>query len=159
METLYNRLSENSNIIEGFDNMSLVIFTIIALYIIYVLYKFFSEILNQRNELNSRIMNIDNLVEYHNLEDDCPICHENFKNAVELDCYHKFCAKCIMDYYKTTQPNLNCPMCRKSNRLINILNYDRSEDIRPYLEMIVIFNHDHLNGYNYVINLFLNIFI
>jgi len=150
MDNILKKVSENSNLVAGFDNMSLVIFIMIAVYILYLIYRFTSEISKHRNELNSQIRNIDNLAENHNLEDDCPICHDNFKNAVELDCNHKFCAKCIMDYYRTIEPRLNCPMCRKDIRLINILNYNRSDEIRQYMEMIIIFNHDHLNGYNYV---------
>lgn len=141
----------HKNILEGFDNVSLLIVIIICIYIIYIFYKMFQEILKQRNILRDGIQNIDNLSENHNLgDDDCPICHEQVLNAVELDCSHKYCAKCIMEYYKTTQPNLACPLCRKSIRLIHILNYNRSEEVREYMEMIVIFNHDHLNGYNYV---------
>ncbi len=150
MDNFFKRILEKSNIVAGFDNISLILFVMIAGYILYVTYRFISEISKHRNELNCEIGNINNLAENHNLKDDCPICHENIINAIELDCNHKFCGKCIMDYYITIQPRLSCPMCRKEIRLINILNYDRSEDMRRYMEMIVIFNHNNINGWNYV---------
>lgn len=150
MENIYKKVSENNNLVAGFDNASLFVFTVIAGYIMFVIYKFTLEISKHRNEINSQMGNIDNLAENHNLNDLCAICHEDIKNAIELDCNHKFCAKCIMDYYSTTEPRLSCPMCRKNIRLINILNYDRSAEMRQYMEKIIIFNHDHLNGYNYV---------
>lgn len=151
MDYIFNRFTENTNSQsnEGSDIMSSFLIFLISSNIIYVIYKFAKEFLNQRNESNSGIRN-NNTAENHNLEDDCPICHENFKNAVELDCSHVFCAKCIMDYYKTIKPNLLCPMCRKNIRLINVLKDDKSEESKPYKEMIVMFNHEHLTGYNYV---------
>ena len=140
------------NLIQGFDNMALFIFTIIFIYIIYILYIIIDEILNQRNLLQQNLQNLYNL--NNNLsnvpEDDCPICHEKLSNVTELECLHKFCARCIMEYYKVTTPLLNCPMCRKNIKSMKILYFDRTEEIKKYMEMIINFNHINLNGYNYV---------
>lgn len=153
MDFFFDRFTQNTNVnADKYDNLSFTLILIICGYLIYIIYKFYSEIIKQRNEdADSRLRtNVENSSENNNEEEDCPICHENLKNTVELDCSHKFCAKCIMDYYSTTKPNLSCPLCRKNIRLINILKYNRSEEMKPYMEMIVIFNHEHLTGYNYV---------
>ncbi len=157
MENIFYLLQKNS-LIAGFDNSSFLLILLIFSFFIYIIYKIILELIRHRNLYNSLLRNIDDLPNGNiendlNMENVCAICHENLNNTAELDCNHKFCAKCIMDYYSTTQPKLKCPICRKNIRLINILNFDRSEEIRQYMEMIVIFNHDHLNGYNYVFNI------
>jgi len=156
MDYFFERFTENTNRNSAKnDSFSYFLIFIIYAYIIYAIYKFFIEIQKQRNtNINSENRYNNNTGQNNNEEDDCPICQETLKNTVELDCAHKFCAKCIMDYYKTRTPNLSCPMCRKNIRLINILKYNRSEEMKPYMEMIVIFNHEHLSGYNYVKDIF-----
>ena len=143
-------------ILEGVDNISLFIFAIIASYIFYIIYIILMEFLKKKQDLNRRIQDIDNIPEINENpernEDDCPICSDVLHvNSCQLDCNHKYCCKCIMDYYETTRPYIKCPMCRANIRLINVLNFDRSPESRKYVEMIAIFNHENLNGYNYVI--------
>jgi hypothetical protein len=85
------------------------------------------------------------------LHEDCSICTERIKYKVELDCKHCFCAKCIMDYYDTLRPRkLICPMCRREVRLINSQNINRNDENKIFYDKIVRFNHNHLNGANYV---------
>ena len=157
--SIFNILNDGK-LIEGLDNYSLFAFAIIIFYITYIFYNIYKEFDKRRNDLNRRLLNIDNIPERNNenIENDiCAICSEEFNNPSQLDCNHKFCSKCIMEYYERTRPSLRCPLCRKSIRLINVLNFDRTEDNRRFMEMIAIFNHENLDGYNYVI--FLKIII
>jgi hypothetical protein len=150
--SIYITLNDGK-LIEGVDNYSLLVFSIIILYITYIFYSIYIEFNKRRNDLNRRLLNIENIPEgnNNNLENDnCAICSEVFNNPSQLDCNHKFCSKCIMEYYERTRPSLRCPLCRKNIRLINVLNFDRSQDNRKYIEMIAIFNHENLDGYNYV---------
>lgn len=48
-------------------------------------------------------------------ENDCPICMDPARFAVETNCGHVYCARCIMQYWQTnfsTSPML-CPYCRQ----------------------------------------------
>lgn len=41
----------------------------------------------------------------------CPICKENFKNPVTIECRHKFCLSCISTFWKDRKDNFSCPIC------------------------------------------------
>lgn len=41
----------------------------------------------------------------------CPICKENFKNPVTIECRHKFCLSCINAFWKDRKDNFSCPIC------------------------------------------------
>lgn len=41
----------------------------------------------------------------------CPICKENFKNTVTIECRHKFCLSCISAFWKDRKDNFSCPVC------------------------------------------------
>ena len=43
------------------------------------------------------------------IDDECPICFENFEDASKTPCNHIFCKECIMDWLSHTA---SCPMCR-----------------------------------------------
>lgn len=44
-------------------------------------------------------------------ETHCPICKENFKNPVTIECGHKFCLSCISAFWKDLKDNFPCPVC------------------------------------------------
>ncbi|KAM7328551.1 hypothetical protein ACRRTK_012643 [Alexandromys fortis] len=44
-------------------------------------------------------------------ETHCPICKENFKNPVTIECGHKFCLSCISAFWKDLKDNFSCPVC------------------------------------------------
>ncbi|XP_057608878.1 tripartite motif-containing protein 60-like [Chionomys nivalis] len=44
-------------------------------------------------------------------ETHCPICKENFKNPVTIECRHKFCLSCISAFWKDLKDNFSCPVC------------------------------------------------
>ncbi|XP_041530128.1 tripartite motif-containing protein 60-like [Microtus oregoni] len=44
-------------------------------------------------------------------ETHCPICKENFKNPVTIECEHKFCLSCISAFRKDLKDNFSCPVC------------------------------------------------
>jgi hypothetical protein len=52
---------------------------------------------------------------------ECAICMETIdeKYRIITDCNHPFCDICMIENVKTS---LNCPMCRKPFKLINIFN-------------------------------------
>jgi len=42
-------------------------------------------------------------------DEECPICKEDHKNAIKLDCNHCFCEECVSQWLER---NLSCPLCR-----------------------------------------------
>jgi deltex-like protein len=42
-------------------------------------------------------------------KDSCPICVDDLKNPVKLECGHQFCTDCIDEYNSRCQPK--CPIC------------------------------------------------
>lgn len=65
-----------------------------------------------------------------NVENECPVCLHNIVNPVELTCFHKFWAQCILNIWEHTNAQIKCPMCRNS---VNIIFYDfeHNEQNRP----------------------------
>ena len=48
------------------------------------------------------------------MENNCAICLSSLEdndNLFTLDCTHKFHTKCIMDWFRSTAGNGNCPLC------------------------------------------------
>ncbi|EUB63139.1 RING finger protein [Echinococcus granulosus] len=52
--------------------------------------------------------------------DDCPICLEDLKFAVETNCRHRFCGECFYAYWQRFPPlsQPNCPVCRSQLRFL-----------------------------------------
>ena len=46
--------------------------------------------------------------------DTCAICHDSFKDPIQLTCAHVFCSKCITQWVQTSKI-LKCPYCRTTH--------------------------------------------
>ncbi|KAM3936169.1 E3 ubiquitin-protein ligase TRIM39-like [Leptodactylus fuscus] len=46
----------------------------------------------------------------------CPICLDNFKDPVSIQCGHNFCRRCISQTWKGIYTNFSCPQCRKISK-------------------------------------------
>lgn len=51
-------------------------------------------------------------------DETCSICYDSLKYSTETNCAHKFCAECIIQYWKTLEEQnrnskVNCPLCRQ----------------------------------------------
>lgn len=75
----------------------------------------------------------------------CPICISPHRLAVETNCGHKFCGRCIRSYISNsrgyfTPGNLACPMCRQTINLL-LISFARDETVdqaeRREVEMVV----------------------
>uniref|UniRef100_A0A6C0B422 RING-type domain-containing protein n=1 Tax=viral metagenome TaxID=1070528 RepID=A0A6C0B422_9ZZZZ len=61
---------------------------------------------NKIKKLINPIIKIFNSTKNNTISKECPICLDNIKNLVVLNCGHAFCAECSK-YISVT-----CPMCR-----------------------------------------------
>lgn len=72
------------------------------------------------------------------LSENCPVCLSTVEHAIETNCGHRFCAECMLQYWRHDQwPRpARCPVCRRPvgrNRyliykiIINhlVINHDR----------------------------------
>ncbi|KAM5180587.1 E3 ubiquitin-protein ligase TRIM39-like [Mantella aurantiaca] len=46
----------------------------------------------------------------------CPICLDNFKDPVSIECGHCFCRACIVQTWRGIRTNFPCPQCRKTSK-------------------------------------------
>ena len=54
------------------------------------------------------------IIEYINVEEDCPICLEKLDGKIgHLECNHYFHEKCLNQWVKKST-NKDCPICRKN---------------------------------------------
>lgn len=44
----------------------------------------------------------------------CLICHELYKNAKYLPCYHSYCEECLVNLQNPPKSDITCPECRKT---------------------------------------------
>lgn len=153
-----------TNLIEGMDNSVVIVFLIIMGFILFIFWNILNLIMETKTRRQVDPYSINNLgggaipnqvindPYLHTAEnEDCSICTERIKFKVELDCTHKFCGKCIMDYHESIRPSdLKCPLCRAHVRIINYENITRSLENREWYDKIVKFNHRNLTGTNYV---------
>jgi len=54
----------------------------------------------------------------------CCICMETKENhqICQLNCLHKYCSKCIIDYVSINRNNTLCPLCRVNIKKITVQN-------------------------------------
>jgi uncharacterized membrane protein YkvA (DUF1232 family) len=138
--------------ISGMDNDVLFLFItmmLILLYILYIVITTFGTYLAPNPNRNSAY-NINNENNANaNESEECPICSSTITDKVELDCKHRFCAKCIVDWANYNRfKNFTCPVCRATVRLINLLDVTRTEQNKEFYDQIIRYNHKNINGYN-----------
>uniref|UniRef100_A0A8D2HVP1 RING-type domain-containing protein n=1 Tax=Urocitellus parryii TaxID=9999 RepID=A0A8D2HVP1_UROPR len=46
-------------------------------------------------------------------ETKCPICLDNLKDPITIDCGHNFCRSCIQQSQADLQEGFRCPVCRQ----------------------------------------------
>lgn len=150
-------------IIEGMENSVLIVFLIIMSFILYIFWNMLKYIMEKQNirgqdpyEINRNANSQSDPYANSGLHEECSICTERVQYKVELDCSHSFCGKCIMEYYDSIHSNgLKCPLCRNEVRLINNEKIIRDDNTKDFYDKIVIFNHRHINGMNFVLLPFL----
>lgn len=138
-----------------FENFGIIIFIVIMSFILYIFWLLIELMMQkttirQNQSLNFNVRDSLNINEQQVETEICVICHEAISNKIELDCKHKFCIKCIMEYSRNHRQYLPCPVCHKIIYMINPLNVVREENNAEYYDLITEFNRDFLNGSNYV---------
>jgi hypothetical protein len=136
-------------------NLGLIIFIIIMIFLLYVFWLLIEfmmqkQTVRQNQSLNFNVRDTININEQQIENEICVICHEPISHKVELDCKHRFCLKCIMEYTRNHRLSLPCPVCHKIIYMINPLQVVRNESLSEYYDLITEFNHEFLTGMNYV---------
>lgn len=70
---------------------------------------------------------------------DCPVCWDPFSEIIgtsrfvvkTLECSHKFCDRCIMEWRERCPPPLSCPMCRTKIEWSNIRSAHLNSNLQP----------------------------
>ena len=138
------------------DKFGLIIFISILISLLYIL-RLVIEFIMQKNTIgrqnqasNFNIREIINAREPPTQESEiCVLCHDPITDKVELDCKHKYCIKCIMEYSRNYTV-LPCPACHKKVYLINPLKTIKNNSTSEYYDMITEYNNVYLSGNNYV---------
>lgn len=141
------------------ENISLIIFMLIMVFLLYIFWLLIEFMMTKRTvrqnqSLNFNVRDSININEQQTESETCVICHEPISNKVELDCKHRFCLKCIMEYSRTHRAKLPCPVCHKIIYMINPLQTPRNDQTAEYYDLITDFNREYLTGSNYVKNFF-----
>lgn len=97
----------------------------------------------------------DLVIEINNIENECPICLEQYTNneLFYLECNHKYHKNCIYDWInKNINSDITCPLCRGvHDKIIKYNNkyyiYDKYENVI----IIEIVNTTISNIYRYII--------
>ena len=127
-----------------FDNFGIIIFMIIMIFLLYIFWLLIElmmqkSTIRQNQSLNFNVRDSININEQQIETEICVICHEAISNKIELDCKHKFCLKCIMEYSRNHRQNFPCPVCHKIIYLINPLNVARDDSNKEYYDLITEF--------------------
>lgn len=141
------------------QNLGLIIFMLIMIFLLYIFWLLIDFMMQKRTvrqiqSLNFNVRDSINITEQQPETETCVICHELISNKVELDCKHRFCLKCIMEYSRNHRDKLPCPVCHKIIYMINPLQTLRTEQTAEYYDLITEFNYEYLSGNNYVKLLF-----
>jgi uncharacterized membrane protein YkvA (DUF1232 family) len=156
--------SSNLQLMDGMSNSVLLIFTLMMVFMLYILYTVLTKVIGGGSQVNPNVNsnNVYNLNNNNNSDssnnnsninetEECPICASTITDKVELDCSHRFCAACIMAWANQQRlSNFTCPCCRTTIRLINLLQVQRTEANKEAYDDITRYNHKNLNGYNLV---------
>ncbi len=137
------------------ENISLLIFILIMTFLLYIFWLLIEFMMQKRTirqpqSLNFNVRESININEQQTETEICVICHDPISNKVELDCKHRFCLKCVMEYSRSHLEKLPCPVCHKIIFMINPLRTIRNEQTAEYYDLITEFNYEFLTGKNYV---------
>jgi hypothetical protein len=73
------------------------------------------------------------------LNDECPICfdHITLDTRAQTGCNHSFCIECIKEYiiFNENKKILSCPCCRKSIKIIKLVNKIEMEHIKKLVNV------------------------
>jgi len=138
-----------------FDNFGIIIFIAIMIFLLYIFWLLIEQMMEkstirQNQSLNFNVRDSLNINEQQIETENCVICHEAISNKIELDCKHKFCLKCLMEYSRNHRQYLPCPVCHKIIHLINPLKVIRDVQNSEYYDLITEYNREYLTGNNYV---------
>lgn len=137
------------------ENIGLLVFMFIMIFLLYIFWLLIEFMMQKRTvrhnqSLNFNVRDTININEQQIESEICVICHDPITNKVELDCKHRFCLKCIMEYSRSHRQKFPCPVCHKIIFMINPLQTLRNEQTSEYYDLITEFNYEFLTGNNYV---------
>ncbi len=68
-------------------------------------------------------------------DDRCPICLDQIQFAVETNCGHIFCTRCVLSYYEhgAFVAAMNCPVCRQLVRVL-LTDFTHEEEVDDDVE-------------------------
>ena len=88
--------------------------------------------------------------------EECPICYDTARLAVETNCGHVFCGSCVFQFYEMNNALRapNCPYCRQRMTLLipffsdaerNLADPGDQRDMDEMLDKIGVFNRRYSN--------------